>query len=142
MSNNIEAKSLYFDDIFSGSQTPILGLDCSYLEDDEEGGINKIKIDYDDDEGGDPHEYTVRKFSTISSSFNRKKVVDEGRQQRNSLIVNTGHTLLFLGSSSTGKTSLCNQLKSSTMICMQEGQEDVEEKTELGVELDGWQCRF
>jgi hypothetical protein len=53
-----EGQSTNFNDIFSGSQKPSLGLDCSYLDDDEEGGINKVTIDYDD-EGDDPHVYTI-----------------------------------------------------------------------------------
>ena len=141
MSDNREAKSTDFNDIFSGSQKPSLRLDCSYLDDDEEGGINKVAIDYED-EGDDPFVYTVRKFSTISASFSSKNVVDEGQEQRNSLKVSTSHTLLFLGSSSTGKTSLCNQLKSSTMICLQEGQEVGKNQTGLGVEVNGWQFRW
>ena len=44
MSDNREAKSTDFNDIFSGSQKPSLRLDCSYLDDDEEGGINKVAI--------------------------------------------------------------------------------------------------
>ena len=63
-------KSLNFDDIFAGSKKPSLCLDCSYLNDNEEHNLNKVTIDYEDD---DIHEYTVRKFST---STRRQKLVE------------------------------------------------------------------
>ena len=138
MSDKEEANCCNFDDIFSGRKQPSISLDCSYL-DDEEDVSNKIAIDYDDD---DQSEYTVRKFSTSSS---RKKVVDEGEERRRSPSRdNAQHPFfctLFLGSSSAGMTSLCNQFKSSTMICLQEDNRMIKEETEIEVEVDNWKCR-
>ena len=106
VSDKEEANSCNFDDIFSGSQKPSISLDCSYLDDDAEFVDNKVTIDYDED---DQTEYTVRKFSTSKSS---KKVIDEGEERRRSPSRETAHPPLFctafLGSTSTGKTSLCS----------------------------------
>ena len=139
MSDKKEANSCNFDDIFLGRKQPSISLDCSFLDDDEEDVTNKIAIDYDED---DQSEYTVRKFSTSSS---RKKVVDEGEERRRSPSRDTAHPQLFstafLGSSSTGKTSLCNQLKTSTMICLQGANRMIKEETEIEVEVDEWKCR-
>ena len=142
MSDKEEVKSFDFDDIFEGSKKPSLCLDCSYLDDNEKDCVNKVTIDYDDDEDGH-HEYTVRKFSTSSASSSRQKVVNEGQERRSSLSKVTDHPPLFctavLGCSSTGKTSLCYQFTTSTLINMQEV---LKMETELGVEADGWQCRL
>ena len=133
MSDKKEANSCNFDDIFSGSQKPSIALDCSYLDDD--AVRSTIAIDYDEDDHG---EYTVRKFSTTSS---RKKVVDEGEERRRIPSRDTAcpplFCTVFLGSSSTGKTSLCTQFKTSTMICLPE----VKKETEIEVEVDQWKCR-
>ena len=130
-------KGLNFDDIFAGSKKPSLCLDCSYLNDDEEHSLNKVTIDYEDD---DIHEYTVRKFST---STRRQKLVDEGQERKSSIGRDSYHPPLFsiavLGSSFSGKTSLCHQFTSSTLINMQE---ELMMDTELGVDVDGWQCRL
>ena len=139
MSDKKEANSCNFDDIFLGRKQPSISLDRSFLDDDEEDVTNKIAIDYDED---DQSEYTVRKFSTSSG---RKKVVDEGEERRRSPSRDTAHPQLFstafLGSSSTGKTSLCNQFKTSTMICLQGANRMIKEETEIEVEVDKWKCR-
>ena len=140
MSDKEEANSCNFDDIFSGSQKPSISLDCSYLDDDAEFVCNKVTIDYDED---DQTEYTVRKFSTSKS---RKKVIDEGEERRRSPSRKTAHPPLFytafLGSTSTGKTSLCTQFKTSTMICLHEVKKMINEETEIEVEVDQWKCRW
>ena len=140
MSDKSEVRSLNFDGIFAGSQKPSLCLDCSYLEDDEIESVNKVNIDHEDDDG--IHEYTVRKFSTSST---RQKLVHEGQERRSSLGRDTDHPPLFctaiLGCSSVGKTSLCHQFTTSTLVSMQEVQGMLKMETELGVEVDGWQCR-
>ena len=140
MSDKKEVKRCTFDDIFEGSQKPSLCLDRSYLDDGDEEQINKVTIDYEDDH--DNHEYTVRKFSTTS---NGQKVVDEGQERKSSLSRDTNHPPLFctavLGCSSVGKTSLCHQFTTSTLVSMQEVQGMLKMETELGVEVDGWLCR-
>ena len=137
MSDQSKTNSLNFDDIFAGSKKPSLCLDCSYLNDDEEHNLNKVTIDYEDD---DIHEYTVRKFST---STRKQKLVDEGQERKSSIGRDSYHPPLFsiavLGSSFSGKTSLCHQFTSSTLINMQE---ELMMDTELGVNVDGWQCRL
>ena len=134
----------YFDDIFEGSQKPSLCLDCSFLDDDDDKEhVNKVTIDYDDDDKDDLHEYTVRKFSTCSTG---RKVVDEGQERRSSLSRDTDHPPQFctavLGCSSVGKTSLCQQLTTSSCVNTYEVQEMVKMETQLGVEVDGWQSRL
>jgi len=121
MSDKEEARSDNFPHIFSASQNPSICLDSSYLDREEEG-------DY---------EYTVRKFSTTSSS--KKRLVDEGEERRRSPSRDSVQQPIFytafLGSSSTGKTSLCNQFRSSTMLCWQEDKAGVSCQTELQIAL-------
>jgi len=139
MSGTDQVKSTNFDGIFECSEKPSVCLDCSYLDDDQEG-VHKVIIDFEDD---DNHEYTVRKFSTHSAG---RKLVDEGQEKRSSISRVCDQPQLFctavLGSYSTGKTSLCRQVTTSTCINTYEVQEMMEMETEIGVELDGWQCRL
>ena len=118
MTDKVEEKSINFDEIFEGSQKPSICLDCSYLENNEKEGTNKVTIDYEDSDD-DTHGYTVRKFST---SYKTQKVVDEGQGRISSLSRDNNHPPLFcaavLGSSYAGKTSLCYQFTTSNMIHM------------------------
>ena len=134
-----EEKSQYFDEMFSGNQKPSICLDCSYLENSDNKSNTKVTIDYENSE--DPHEYSVRKFSTGKS----EKVVDEGQETVSSNSQDINHLPLILaavlGSPGVGKTSLCHQFTTSSLINMKEVQEEVKMETELMVQVDGWKCR-
>ena len=135
-----EEKSQYFDKMFSGHQRPSICLDCSYLENSDNISNTKVTIDYENSE--DHHEYSVRKFSTSGKS---EKVVDEGQETVSCISTDINHLPLIpaavLGSPGVGKTSLCHQFTTSSLINMKEEQEEVKMETELVVEVDGWKCR-
>ena len=135
-----EQRSHYFDEMFSGNQKPSICLDCSYLENSDNKSNTKVTIDYENSE--EHHEYSVRKFSTSGKS---EKVVDEGQETVSSNSQDINHLPLILaavlGSPGVGKTSLCHQFTTSSLINMKEVQEEVKMETELLVEVDGWKCR-
>ena len=135
-----EEKSQYFDEMFSGNQKPSICLDCSYLENSDNKSNTKVTIDYENSE--EHHEYSVRKFSTSGKS---EKVVDEGQETVSSNSQDINHLPLILaavlGSPGVGKTSLCHQFTTSSIINMKEVQEEVKMETELVVQVDGWKCR-
>ena len=135
-----EEKSQYFDEMFSGNQKPSISLDCSYLENSDNKGNTNVTIDFEN--RGDRHEYSARKFSTSGKS---EKVVDEGQEKVSCTSKDINHLPLIcsavLGSPGVGKTSLCHQFTTSSLINMKEGQEELKMETELVVEVDGWKCR-
>ena len=135
-----EEKSQYFDEMFSGNQKPSICLDRSYLENSDNKSNTKVTIDYENSE--DPHEYSVRKFSTSGKS---QKVVDEGQETLSCTSRDINHLPLIpaavLGSRGVGKTSLCHQFTTSSLINMKKGQEELKMETELVVEVDGRKCR-
>ena len=135
-----EEKSQYFDEMFSGNQKPSICLDCSYLENSDNKSNTKVTIDYENSE--EHHEYSVRKFSTSGKS---EKVVDEGQETVSCTSEDINHLPLIpaevLGSRGVGKTSLCHQFTTSSLINMKKGQEELKMETELVVEVDGWKCR-
>ena len=126
--------------MFSGHQKPSICLDRSYLENSDNISNTKVTIDYENSE--DHHEYSVRKFSTSGKS---EKVVDEGQETVSCVSKDINHLPLIhaavLGSPGVGKTSLCHQFTTSSLINMKEEQEEVKMETELVVEVDGWKCR-
>jgi len=136
-----EEKSQYFDEIFSGNEKPSICLDQSYLENSEHESNPRVTIDYENSE--DHPEYKVRKFSTSGKS---EKVVDEGQETVSCISPDIDYLPLIhaavLGSPGVGKTSLCHQFTTSSLINMKEGQEEVMMQTELVVEVDGWRCRL
>ena len=135
-----EEKSQDFAEMFSGNQKPSICLDRSYLENSDNKSNTKVTIDYENSEH--PHEFSVRKFSTSGKS---EKVVDEGQETLSCISQDIDHLPLIpaavLGSPGVGKTSLCHQFTTSSLINMKEGQEEVKMETELVVEVDGWKCR-
>ena len=135
-----EKKSQHLDEMFFSSQKPSICLDCSYLENSDNKSNTKVTIDYENSE--DRHEYSVRKFSTSGKS---QKVVDEGQATVSCISKDINNLplicLAVLGSPGVGKTSLCHQFTTSSLINMKEGQEEVKMETELVVEVDGWKCR-
>ena len=131
-----EKKSQHLDEMFFSSQKP-----SSYLENSDNKSNTKVTIDYENSE--EHHEYSVRKFSTSGKS---EKVVDEGQETVSSNSQDINHLPLILaavlGSPGVGKTSLCHQFTTSSLINMKEGQKyEVKIETELVVEVDGWKCK-
>ena len=136
-----DTRKCAFEEFFQGNKKTSLFEDNKYVHENKEVDDNQVKAGNED--GDYDHEYTVRKFSTVSRN---QSVVDEGQERQSSQSENIAHPPLFctavLGISSTGKTSLCNQFSTCAHVnTYDEVQEEVNRETQLGLEVYGWKCR-
>ena len=120
-----DTKKCAFDDFFEGNKKPVFFKDNNHMHEDKKVEINQVNARNGD--GDYDHEYTARKFSTF---VKRQTVVDKGQERKSSHSEEVNHPPLFciavLGSSSTGKTSLCNQFSTCAHInTFEELQEEV-----------------